>query len=110
MALIFLKSRCFDAKRVVAGRKLDQRVLAALGCAAPPAPLLILILKEDLGEFSKAMSYVVTESTRLHNTGVSVDVALKQANWGAYDTWTSKDRNAAIALQRVYDELDGKLK
>jgi glyoxylase-like metal-dependent hydrolase (beta-lactamase superfamily II) len=68
------------------------------------------ILKEELGEFSKAMSYVVAESTRIHSTGVSVDVGLKQANWGPYETWTSKDRNAAIALQRVYDELDGKLK
>jgi hypothetical protein len=39
-----------------------------------------------------------------------VDVALKQANWGPYENWTSKDRNATIAVQRVYDELDGKLK
>jgi hypothetical protein len=67
-------------------------------------------LKQELAEFSRAMTYVVTESTRLHQTGVPVDVALKQANWGPYETWTSKDRNAVIALQRVYDELDGKLK
>jgi glyoxylase-like metal-dependent hydrolase (beta-lactamase superfamily II) len=68
------------------------------------------ILKEELTEFSKAMTYVVAESTRLYKTGVPVDVALKQANWGPYETWTSRDRNAAIAMQRVYDELNGKLK
>ena len=67
-------------------------------------------LKEELAEFSKALTYVVGESTRLFKTGAPVDVALKQANWGPYETWTSKDRNAAIALQRVYDELNGKLK
>jgi cyclase len=68
------------------------------------------VLKQELSEFSKAMTYVVAEATRLHKMGLPVDAALKQANWGAYETWTSKDRNAAIAVQRVYDELDGKLK
>jgi len=67
-------------------------------------------LREELSEFSKALSYVVAEGTRLHSAGLSVEAALKQANWGPYETWTSRDRNAAIAVQRVYDELDGKLK
>jgi hypothetical protein len=68
------------------------------------------VLKQELSEFSKAMTYVVAEATRLHGMGLPVDAALKQANWGAYETWTSRDRNAAIAMQRVYDDLDGKLK
>ena len=67
------------------------------------------ILKQELSEFSKAMTYVVSEATRLHQMGLPVDAALKQANWGPYESWTSRDRNAAIAVQRVYDELDGKL-
>lgn len=68
------------------------------------------VLKQELSEFSKAMSYVVAETTRLHRMGLPVDAALKQANWGPYETWTSRDRNAAIAVQRVYDDLEGKLK
>jgi glyoxylase-like metal-dependent hydrolase (beta-lactamase superfamily II) len=68
------------------------------------------ILKEELAEFAKAVEYVVNEATRLHKAGLTVEQAGKQANWGPYEKWTSKDRNAPIALQRVYDELDGKLK
>ena len=68
------------------------------------------VMKDEFAQFSKALEYVVAEATRLHKTGVTVEEALKQANWGPYEQWTSKDRNAAIAMQRVYDELDGKLK
>jgi glyoxylase-like metal-dependent hydrolase (beta-lactamase superfamily II) len=68
------------------------------------------VMKDEFAQFSKALEYVVAEATRLHKTGVTVEEALKQANWGPFEQWTSKDRNAAIAMQRVYDELDGKLK
>jgi glyoxylase-like metal-dependent hydrolase (beta-lactamase superfamily II) len=67
-------------------------------------------LKAELRAFSDAVTYVVAESTRLHASGMTVVDGLKAANWGPYETWTSKSRNAQIALQRVYDELDGKLK
>jgi len=68
------------------------------------------VLREELTAFQQAVSYVVGEAKRLHDMGLSVDAALQQANWGPYETWTSKDRNAPIAMQRVYDDLDGKLK
>ena len=68
------------------------------------------VMRDEFAQFSKALEYVVGEATRLHKTGVTVEKALKQANWGPYEQWTSKDRNAAIAMQCVYDELDGKLK
>lgn len=67
-------------------------------------------LKAELAEFSKAVEYVVGEATRLYNLGLRPEAAIKQANWGQYETWTSKERNAPIAIQRVYDDLDGKLK
>ena len=56
------------------------------------------IMKDELIQFSKALEYVVAEATRLHKTGVTVEQALKQANWGPYEQWTAKDRNAAIAM------------
>jgi glyoxylase-like metal-dependent hydrolase (beta-lactamase superfamily II) len=68
------------------------------------------VLREELAAFSQAVAYVVAEGTRLHSRGLTVAAAAKEANWGPYETWTSKDRNAPIALQRVYDDLDGKLK
>lgn len=67
------------------------------------------LMKKELAAFAKAVDYVVTEVTRLHKAGLTVEAAAKQANWGEYETWTGKDRNAPIALQRVYDALDGKL-
>jgi glyoxylase-like metal-dependent hydrolase (beta-lactamase superfamily II) len=67
-------------------------------------------MKASLAEFEKSLEYIVAEATRLHKAGVSVEAATKQANWGPYSTWTATDRNAAVAIQRVYDEAEGKLK
>lgn len=67
-------------------------------------------MKTSLEEFEKAVQYVITEATRLHTTGAAIDVANRQANWGPYAAWTASDRNGPIALQRVYDAIDGKLK
>ena len=66
--------------------------------------------KASLAEFEQALQFVVTEATRLHETGASVEVATKQANWGPFGAWTATDRNAPVAIQRVYDAIDGKLK
>jgi cyclase len=68
------------------------------------------VLREELAAYQQAVAYVVAEAKRLHDMGLTVDAAIKQANWGPYETWTSKDRNAPIAMQRVYDDLDGKIK
>ncbi len=66
--------------------------------------------KASLAEFEKSLEYIVAEATRLHKTGLKVEAATAQANWGPYAKWTAVDRNAQVAVQRVYDELDGKLK
>lgn len=67
-------------------------------------------MKASLAEFEKALQHIVAEATRLHAAGVAVDAATKQANWGPYAAWTASDRNASVAVQRVYDAIDGKLK
>ena len=64
----------------------------------------------SLAEFEKALQHVVAEATRLHKAGLTVEAAAKQANWGPYAAWTASDRNAPVAIQRVYDAIDGKLK
>lgn len=66
--------------------------------------------REELLEFQKALRYVIDEVTRLHKQGLSADEAVKQANWGPYKDWMLADQQAPIAVRRVYDELDGKLK
>jgi glyoxylase-like metal-dependent hydrolase (beta-lactamase superfamily II) len=68
------------------------------------------VSKQELREYHKALKAVIAEATRLHNEGVPVDEAIKQANWGEYASWTLASSQGPIAVRRVYDELDGKLK
>jgi cyclase len=68
------------------------------------------VSKEELHAYHKALEAVIAEATRLHNAGVPVDDAIKQANFGEYSSWTLAKSQAPIAIRKVYDELDGKLK
>ena len=67
-------------------------------------------MKKSLAEFEQALERIVAEATRLHKAGATVEAATKQADWGPYASWTATDRNAQVAVQRVYDAIDGKLK
>jgi cyclase len=67
-------------------------------------------MRGSLADFEKSLEFIVAEATRLHKAGLNVEAATKQANWGPYAAWTAADRNAAVAIQRVYDEIEGKLK
>ena len=66
-------------------------------------------LKTELTLYRRAMETVVNESRRLHGLKLSAEDALEQANWGEFASWTGVEQNAPIALQRVWDEMDGKL-
>lgn len=66
--------------------------------------------REELVAYRAALQYVITEVTRLHRLGLSADDAAKQANWGEYAAWMLADQQGPIAIRKVYDELEGKLK
>jgi glyoxylase-like metal-dependent hydrolase (beta-lactamase superfamily II) len=68
------------------------------------------VSKEELRAYRKALAAVIAEATRLHKAGVPVDEAAKRAKWGEYASWTLASSQGPIAIRRVYDELDGKLK
>jgi glyoxylase-like metal-dependent hydrolase (beta-lactamase superfamily II) len=68
------------------------------------------VSREELAAYRKALAAVIKEATRLHAAGVPVESAIAQANFGEYGTWTLSKSQAPIAIRRVYDELDGKLK
>ena len=68
------------------------------------------VSREELVSYHRALKSVVDEATRLHNAGVPVDQAIKQANWGEYATWTLASSQGPIAIRKVYEELDGKLR
>jgi cyclase len=68
------------------------------------------VSKEEIVAYHKALRAVITEVARLHRAGLSVEDAIKQANWGEYATWTLASSQGPIAVRKVYEELDGKLK
>lgn len=66
--------------------------------------------REELIEYRKAMRAVIAEVNRLHKLGLSADEAAKQANWGPYKEWFLVDQQGPIAVRKVYEEIEGKLK
>jgi cyclase len=64
---------------------------------------------EELHNYHKALEAVIAETTRLYNTGVPADQAVKQANWGQYASWTMVSSRGPIAVRKVYEELSGQL-
>jgi glyoxylase-like metal-dependent hydrolase (beta-lactamase superfamily II) len=66
--------------------------------------------REELVEYQKALKYVIGEVQRLHKLGLSPDDARKQADWGPYKEWYLSDSQDIIAIRKIYEELDGKLK
>jgi cyclase len=68
------------------------------------------VLREEEQNYRLAIERVVAEGKRLHDAGVPADQALGRADFGPYNSWTRRENNAAGALQRVYLELEGKLR
>jgi cyclase len=66
--------------------------------------------REELIEYQKAMRAVITEVTRLHKMGLTADEAAKQANWGPYKEWFLVEQQGPIAVRKIYEEIEGKLK
>src|SRR5262249_35060313 len=68
------------------------------------------VSKEELRTYHKALAAVIAEAKRLHDAGVPVEEAVKQAKWGEYASWTLASSQGPIAVRRVYEELDGTLR
>jgi len=66
--------------------------------------------REELIEYQKALKYVISEVQRLHKLGLPAEEARKQANWGPYKDWYLADSQDLVAIRKVYEEIDGKLK
>lgn len=65
--------------------------------------------REELVEYRKALEAVIAEVTRLHAAKVPVEDAIKQANFGQYQSWKLHESQRAVAVRKIYEELDGKL-
>jgi cyclase len=68
------------------------------------------VAREELVEYQKALRAVIAEVNRLHKLGLSAEDAVKQANWGPYKDWYLAEGQAPIAVRKVYEEIEGKLK
>ena len=66
--------------------------------------------REELVNFQRALRAVIAEVTRLHAAGRNVDQAVKEAKWGEYATWFLAEQQAPVAVRKVYEELEGKLR
>lgn len=66
--------------------------------------------REELVEYQRAMRAVIAEVNRLHKLGLSAEDAAKQANWGPYQEWFLVEQQGPIAVRRIYEEVEGKLK
>jgi cyclase len=65
--------------------------------------------REELLAFREALVAVIAEVKRLHALGLSVEDAIKQANWGPYTEWFLAEQQAPVAVRRVYAEIEGTL-
>src|SRR5437667_10434407 len=68
------------------------------------------VSKEELHAYHRALEAVIAEATRLHNARVPVDEAVRQASFGAYGRLTLAQSQAPIAVRKVYEELDGRIR
>ena len=66
--------------------------------------------REELVVFRESLRAVIAEVARLRAMGLSVDDAVKQAQWGPYADWFLAEQQAPVAVRKVYDELAGTLK
>ncbi len=66
--------------------------------------------REELVTFQEALRAVIAETKRLHALGLRADAAVKKANWGPYGEWFLADQQAPIAVNKVFEEIEGKLK
>jgi glyoxylase-like metal-dependent hydrolase (beta-lactamase superfamily II) len=68
------------------------------------------ILEEELEVFRRALRQVIDEVKRLHDLGLSEQQALAQADFGELESWSLYPSQSPIAVRKVYEEIEGKLK
>ena len=68
------------------------------------------VSREELVNYRDALKAVIAEVKRLKAQGLSVEDAVKAANWGPYGEWFLASQQGAVAVRKIYEELEGKLK
>lgn len=68
------------------------------------------VSREELRTYRTALVAVIAEAKRLHGLGLSLEDAPKSANWGEYKDWFLAEQQGPIAIRRVFEEIEGKLR
>jgi hypothetical protein len=66
--------------------------------------------REELVAFRQALVAVTAEARRLHALGLAPEDAVKVANWGPYGDWFLAGQQGPIAIRRVYDQVEGRIR
>jgi hypothetical protein len=66
--------------------------------------------REELTAFRGALAAVLAEVRRLHARGLPADEAVRAAQWGEYGNWFLAAQQAPIAVRRIYDEIEGRIR
>lgn len=71
-------------------------------------------MTRDLEAFRQSLVAVIAESKRLHSSGLACATArdcsaAATADWGQYEKWTGREALEAVAVKRVYQEIEGTL-
>jgi len=66
--------------------------------------------KRGFGEEDLPPVQKLAEVKRLHGLGLSPEQALEQSDFGELESWRLYQSQAPIAMQKVYEELEGKPK
>ncbi|HKS06635.1 MAG TPA: MBL fold metallo-hydrolase [Gemmatimonadaceae bacterium] len=69
-----------------------------------------VVSREELRTFRTSLVAVIAEAKRLHGLGQSADDAARNANWGEYKDWFLAEQQGPIAIRRVFEEIEGKLR
>lgn len=66
--------------------------------------------REELENAGKALAFVIGAVRPLHASGTPLEEAIKKVEWGPYREWRLSSSQGPIAVRKIYEELDGKLK
>ena len=68
------------------------------------------VSREELAAFRGAVAAVIAEVRRLHARGLPAEDAERAAQWGEYGSWFLAAQQAPIAVRRIYDEIEGRIR
>ncbi|HEX6314097.1 MAG TPA: MBL fold metallo-hydrolase [Gemmatimonadaceae bacterium] len=68
------------------------------------------VSREELQAFRQALVAVTAEARRLHALKLPVEDAVKAASWGPYAEWFLAESQGPIAIRRVFDLIEGRVR